>query len=202
MPENTNTHHTPLTLPAALGDILSPNGLLASTFDTMGWAEEAISQAQRRHPAAANSLYHAFTLTRPTHNLMNGKTVYLAHVNELLTRVVAGQDTRPGTAAEMASVLHDASLVTPLNTTGAGLYFRVWYRAFPDHKHVIGNDTEHYEALRGTAIDDLDTELRQKLTRPDRTLTGTICHGRHHGETVDCTYASPTHGTAHQPQLI
>lgn len=137
----------------------------------MAWAEDELSRATKRHPAEGDALYHAFRLLRPHHDLMATEFVYRSHCREILERVAHQEDTRPGTAAEVCCLCHDASQVAPLTTPAAGLYFRMWAVAFPDNPAHGGVDNlSHYEALEGPAIDDLETTARRKLTIPDRKL--------------------------------
>src|SRR5262245_21641613 len=114
---------------------------------------------------------------------MDTEFVYRAHAAELLDRIAVGADTRPATAAELCVVCSQASQRVPLHGAGAGLYFRLWQLAFP-HRPTTPNQTEqqvHYEKLFGSGIDDLEQELRCKVSDPNRRMTTITCAGRHHG---------------------
>lgn len=142
-----------------LGDHLSDT--LSGAFAQMDWAEDEIEKAQKLHPECSDALYHAFRLLSPSDILQQASAaefVYRSHYRELLGRVACGQDTRPGTDAEMACACAETSLIVPLNTAAAGLYIRVWQRAFPGHRNPFKDldDAGHYEAIAGSAIDDLD----------------------------------------------
>jgi hypothetical protein len=168
-----------------LGDPLSDT--LSDAFDQTDWAEDEIEQARKLHPECADALYHAFKLLAPTAILQQARPaefVYRSHYRELLERVASGQDTRPATDAEIACACCETSLAVPLNTAATGLYIRIWQRAFPGHRSTFKDldDAGHYEAIAGSAIDDLETETRRKLTVRDRTLDGEKCTGLHHGE--------------------
>lgn len=166
--------------------------LLSGLFEQMEWAEDEIQAAQRRHPAARDMLYHSFKLLCQPHELMKKEHVYRAHCRELLERVAAGQDTRPGTAAEICIACCEASQVAPLTSTAAGLYSRMWPLAFPDHDDAaFGQSRVHYEALKGRQIDELEQESRHKLAVADRRITEIDCGGMHHGERVNCTAQVP-----------
>jgi hypothetical protein len=179
----------PAEFAAALMDDLG----LAGIFERMDIAEEEITLAQKRHPDASDRLYHSFTLLIPTHERMEYEPVYRAHCRELLDRVAAGGDTRIGTAAEMCCTLYDVSLIAPLRSSAAGLYFRAWQSAgLPDFPELV-SASENHEALEGSRIDDHEAETRRKLTDPTRTLDKVECRGMHHGEHVTCTLApAPT----------
>ncbi|MDP4510309.1 hypothetical protein [Nonomuraea turcica] len=174
---------------ATLSDILKvTTSELDSALQQMGWAEEEIAAAAERHPAAADTLFHSWPLLKPTRVLISTEFVYRAHCRELLDRVTAGQDTRPGTAAEACCACCHASLIAPLTSYAAGLYLRTWAKAFPDQV-MFADMHKHHEELEGRSIDDLATGLRRKLTIEDRKLGTIECSGRHHGEPVQCRYA-------------
>jgi hypothetical protein len=164
---------------------------LSGLFDWMDWAEDEIEKAQERYPECADVLYHAFRLLAPSPILLLASPagfVYRSHCRELLVRVASGQDTRPATDAEIVCACCEASLVTPLNIAAAGLYIRMWTRAFPGHRNPFGkvDGAGHYEAIAGSRIDDFEAEMRRKLTDRRRTLKDEDCFGRHHGEPAPC----------------
>lgn len=173
----------------------SLGSLLSGAFEKIGWAEDEIRAAQRRHPHARDLLFHSFALLCQTHELMSKERVFRSHCRELLDRVAAGGDTRPGTTAEVIVSLSEASHLAPLTGTATGLYGRLWGQAFPGLANPWDEIGEHYEALRGPAISDLDAEARRKLADPDRRITEIDCMGKHHGEPVNCTAQVP--GTRH-----
>lgn len=57
--------------------------------------------------------------------------VYRIHVKELLDRSLAGEDTRPGTHAEILCALANASLKKPLANSGLHLMERCFEVCFP-----------------------------------------------------------------------
>lgn len=99
---------------------------VAGVFECMRVAELAILEAKRRQPDRACELDAAFILLRPTEPI-RGKApeVYRSHVVELLERVVAGDDTRPGTKAEALCALLGAATRAPLNAAGCLLADRL-----------------------------------------------------------------------------
>ncbi|MGI5185475.1 hypothetical protein ACQEVZ_55455 [Dactylosporangium sp. CA-152071] len=168
---------------------------LGGLFSAMDWAEDEIKRATRRHPDQADMLYHAFSLVQPRDigTGMGAEFVYRAHVRELLERIAAGADTRIPTAAELCLVCTQVSLQVPLHGALAGLYFRMWLRAFPDRPIASDQAAEqvHYERLHGTQIDEYEAMLRRKAADPNRLLADIDCAGRHHGKDVTCRYATP-----------
>lgn len=142
-------------------------------------AEDEITQAVRRHDgdvAAADRAWHAFILLQPTMDKMGlNELVYRAHCRELLDRAAAGGDLRPGTAVECCIALCEASTAVPLNTTGSGLYFRLWHAAgLPD----MGGEAQlpAYERLRAERMDDEEAALRRRLAQPRRQLDDPLEH--------------------------
>jgi len=145
---------------------------LGPIFQQMECAEDEIEQAQRRHPQLADLLWTTFRLMLPTQDLMRTEFVYRSHCRELLERVARGEDTRPGTSAELAiACCH----LAPLSTAGAGLYMRMWTKAFADQPPFPGADErlDHYEAIEGSVMDEHEAAMRRKLGQSWRTLSAT-----------------------------
>jgi hypothetical protein len=173
-PSTTRPSPRGRTEPAGLrldvGQLLADiRGTLASAFTAIDWAEQEITAARRRHPAAAGRIWHSFVLLRPTYDLMTTEAVFRAHCAELLARVAADADTRPGTAAECCIALCETSQLAPLTHAAVGLYARMWQTAgLPEvdlTDHLV-----HYETLEGALIDDHEQWLRGKLRQPWRQL--------------------------------
>lgn len=164
----------PLAVEILGADLVSE---MSSAFEAMEWAEDEIVQAQRRHPTAADRIWHSFKLLVPTHPLSSrAEVVYRAHCRELLERVAAGEDTRPGTAVECCAALSDTSAIAPLTTTGTGLYLRMWWRAGLPPVTGDPDTLDHYEAIRGSTMDDEERRMRAKLSQPDRQLPRVLEH--------------------------
>lgn len=176
---------------AALLD--STTGELAGAFERIGWGEDEIARAIRRHPGHRDVLWHAFKLLSPR-ELGTGiytEFVYRSHAAELLERVASAADTRPATAAELVVVCGEASHKAPMHSAGAGLYFRMWLKAFPNHPLTSEHAAQqvHYEKLFAASIDEMEAELRRKVADPDRRMGDKVCEGKHHGEPVECRFA-------------
>ncbi|GGO94112.1 hypothetical protein GCM10011584_34400 [Nocardioides phosphati] len=168
---------------------------LANIFERMGWAEDEIARAQKRHPDAADRIYHSFSLLAPRAeqgDRMGTEMIYRAHAREILDRVAAGEDTRPGTSVELVIGLLEVATRAPLNHEGFGLCARMWAAAgLPD----LGGMTDtlgHYEAISASRIDDGERKARHAARDDSRTLGAIECEGMHHGDTVACTYADQT----------
>jgi hypothetical protein len=81
---NGSKEHTPGSDVASL--VATVMSDLGDVFSSMGWADDEIEQASRRHPDQADALYHAFSLVRPRDigTGMAAEFVYRSHVRELL----------------------------------------------------------------------------------------------------------------------
>jgi hypothetical protein len=159
--------------------------------EAFGWiaiADAEVRRAQGRHPGQADLVYHAWPILIRPYWLPSVGFIYAGHIRELLDRVAAGQDTRPGTAAEIA-----AGLARILNLKFphalAGLYHRMWVAAFPDNLLYEGQDraAAWYEQDAGSEMDVHEAELRRRLRQPRRCLPDDItCDGGH----GDCRFAT------------
>ncbi len=119
---------------------------------------------------------------------MESERVYRSHCREILDRVAAGTDTRPGTAAEVCCAMLSISLLAPLTSAATGLYMRMWLTAgFPEFDEIT-ESSRHHEALEKSLIDDYERFARRKLAVAGRRHGDITCSGRHHGEAVDCAY--------------
>ena len=157
-------------------------------FSWVAIADAEVRLAQARHPGQADLVYHAWPLLARPYWLPDIPFVYAGYIRELLDRAAGGRDTRPGTAAEMALA---CSLVIDLKSAEAlaGLYHRMWVRAFPGHLAYEGQDKRAawYEQHGRCVIDVYEAELRRRLTQPRRRLPdGITCDGWH----GDCRFAA------------
>lgn len=141
---------------------------LAGPFSQILWAEEEVDTARKRHPESDTQIWDSFPLLPPTHRLMNNELVYRSHVRELLERVASGEDTRPGTWAEIVCVCCAVSLKIPMHGALSGLYFRAWDKAFPEQP--MDFDGGPHEALYASEIDDMERDVRRKLAVAERRI--------------------------------
>jgi len=152
---------------SALAEIAGGKAVAAivSIFSAIEVAEEEIAAFRRQHPEKDRELWNSFMALKITPPLREKSLrLYRAHCRELLERVVAGQDLRPGTNAEILAVLSNASLVAPLTHQAAVLAFRL-----ADELLGWREGVEYNEPWPGAA-DELAAVLRHKLTVPDRRL--------------------------------
>lgn len=160
----------------------------SEAFSWVAIADTEVRRAQEGHPDQADLVYHAWPLMERPYWLPTIPFVYAGYIRELLDRVAAGQDTLPGTAAEIAVA---CSLVLDLKFAHAlaGLYHRMWLAAFPGHLAYEGQAEAGawYERDAGSEIDVHEAELRRILRQPRRRLPDPItCDGGHGA----CRFAS------------
>lgn len=188
---------TPLTLDEICRQAEADTGELLRVIEI---AEEQIGAAQARHPERAALLHHAFPLLFPAVPEMTelAPFIYAGHCRELLERVAAGDDTRPGTAAEILMVMRHVSEAIPLHGPGYGFYLRMWHQACPDVPYPwpdpdgLRREVEHYERMEGNRIDPAERFARQKLTCKRRVIGTPGCDGQHHGRPVaGCPFTVP-----------
>ncbi|MDX6740449.1 hypothetical protein [Actinocorallia sp. A-T 12471] len=154
-----------------------------SVFSLMEIAEDEITAAQKRHGeqppvrdasgkvTRSGPIWNSFGLLRPTGPMADrAPFVYESHCRELLDRVARGQDTRLPTDAEMVLSLSETSQLAPLHGAAAGLYLRLFHRAFPDHAHDVSGEVTvaDYERMYGNRLDDQEAFLLRQLRQPWR----------------------------------
>jgi len=143
------------------------SNVVESAFRHMAIAEEEIARARGTDETDRDDpVWNAFTLLRATHDRMATEFVYRSHCRELLARVRDGEDTRPGTDAEIAVAIGDASMSVPLHGAVVGLQFRLFKRAFPEQYETLVADGEieadHYERMYGSELDEWERKLRHR----------------------------------------
>lgn len=141
-----------------IGEAVS--GRIGQTFRCMSIAEEEIKDAKRRWPRRARRLNAAFGILMPGDLVTAGDRLYRAHCQELLGRVMRGEDIVPGTDAECMFVLMRASLAAPPDGDHARAYGRLFAACFPDHADITkGLGRESYEGR----VDEIIAHLREKI---------------------------------------
>ncbi|MGF6884979.1 hypothetical protein ABIA39_003446 [Nocardia sp. GAS34] len=139
---------------------------------------QEIAAAITQYPQDAGVLIAAVDLLGPTHPLMRNKDLYRSHCREILARVVAGTDTRPGTAAEVCAVCSVTSLAAPFRAAAVGLYLRMWHMAGLAEIDGVTGDLDYYENSAGSRIDELEAMTRRRLAVATRRLPPSDRRGR------------------------
>lgn len=177
----------------------SPESLLAQAASEagaglvpVGWREDEIVTAIGRHPEAENDLWHSNRIVLPgiLSAAWGTEFVFRGHAREILERVAAGEDTRPGTAAECCIAMSAVSMAVPLHGAAAGFYLRMWRQAFPGHLAFDAELADHYEVAHGPGMDRHERYVRRRLRVPGRRLDPARieCDGEHRGKPVSCKY--------------
>jgi hypothetical protein len=146
--------------------------VVGTVFHDMSIAEEEIARARGTETTDRDDpVWNAFRLLLATHPVMRTEFVYRAHVRELLARVAAGEDTRPGTDAEILGGISEASQAMPLSRALVCLQARLFKRALPDKYELIADDLDldTYERTDGREADDWERKLRHKARQDWRT---------------------------------
>lgn len=153
-----------------LGEGIS--SLLDSTFAEIAIAEEEIAAVRGTDEVDRDDpVWGAFLLLQPTHELMRTEFVYRAHCREILRRVSDGEDTRPGTDAEMSCAISDASMRVPLHGAVVLVQARIFHRTFPEKFEQLGYDLDSNEKVHGAEADEWETTLRHKARQEWRKST-------------------------------
>lgn len=154
--------------------------VVETAFSMMEIAESEIEFAQFRHgekPVVRDEtgkvvgpkgrLWRSFRLLAPTGEMSDrAEFVYRAHCIQILDRVAAREDTREASDAEMMLALGQASMAAPLKASAAGLYLRLFARAFPAQATQIWGELDRsaqdYDRLYSSQIDEDEAWLRRK----------------------------------------
>lgn len=137
--------------------------------NTVFWTLSKTSDAAEAIEAASlppGLKQRAFMLLLPTEPLFfKADTLYRAHVEEILSRLARGEDTRPGTDAECLGFMSDLSLKAPLNVSGLATTMHLFNKLYPGTAVF-----EAPKAFYAGQIEESIAELRRKLARPDRRI--------------------------------
>lgn len=101
--------------------------------------------------------------------ILRGKcdVVQKAHFQELMDRVVAGADTRPGTRAECLCAMMGSALLAPLNTAGMVLTDWLFSQVMPGKDLGLSHVREQWNGQR----DDDYAVVQHKCAMPDRVVS-------------------------------
>lgn len=143
---------------------------VTSVFAELVAAEEVIVTAQKKYPDKADELAELFLVLMPP-KIFAGKhpRLYDAHCEELVERVVNGngdsKSLAAATKAEVAALLSQLSLASPLKTDYVVLYETLFTEIFGD---VIADKIFDYGPMRESykgACDEILNKIRSKYER-------------------------------------
>ena len=149
-----------------IGEVFGDNARrINNLFTCMEVAEEVIAEAQQTYPEKKEEIYDSFRFLKPSpllqlseyHNL----ELYRHHSQELIERIVHGDDIKRATTAEMVSVFCEVSLVTPLSHDYVVAYAKLFTAVFPAKAGEILPELPH-ESYPGRA-DEIIGRMRRKV---------------------------------------
>lgn len=151
-----------------MAPILGPE--MTSMFRLMALAEEEISAAVETAPLDETAIQSSFCLLCPRMTLFEGKNtnLYRHHCREIIARVVAGEDTRPGTKAEVLATLSSLSLISTIVDSAHRLMEDLMAEILPEFKQPTG--WEPHEAWPG-AVEETLAKCRAQTFDDKRTRT-------------------------------
>jgi hypothetical protein len=149
-----------------MAPLLGPD--VTGMFKLMGMAEEEIAYAIKMDPLNEIKIHDSFCLLCPRMVLFGGRhpDLYRHHVRELIARHVAGEDTRPGTKAEVLATLSKTSLMANLIPSAHLLMQNLMAEIFPSYEQPDG--WEPQEEIPGS-VDDALEKCRRQCFEPQRT---------------------------------
>lgn len=159
-------------IPEPIRELLGPIGpAIEDCFRRMSLAEAAIKRFCGRYPAHRPRLDKAFGILCWQIPVRVGDQIYIAHIEELLQRVVDRQSVSEATRAEALAFLHSASLRTPLAQQAAALYADLFQEVL--HTAALFEEDKYpTEPWRGASAELLE-RLRRDLRVADRTFPST-----------------------------
>lgn len=148
--------------------MMGPTGsAIGNAFRRMHIAEQEITKAKARWPRKRKQLHASFGILYTPLLRDHGDDLFRAHCRELLGRVMRGEDTAPGTDAEVLAMFSLTSLQAPLASEFAHAMSVVFHRVFPAAKReVFATGSEAWTGRTSEIIDD----ARKRLAR-DRSFT-------------------------------
>ena len=156
-------------LPKEMTDILPTE--IITIFKLMEIAEEEIQAAVETRPLESVTINRTFRLCCPKMVLFGSRhpDLYRSHVRELIERVVNGDDTRPGTKAEVLATLSQISFVSTLVDSAHTLMARLMKEVMPGYEPPTDDNWIAQEPWPG-AVDKELAGMRHKLVDPERLL--------------------------------
>ena len=154
-------------IPQQILEILGPVGTcLSDCFHRMTLAEDAIKRFCAKYPQHAQRLNRAFGILNwrlPDRPL---DAIYVAHLDELLQRVVDGHAVSEATRAEILVFLSSASLRSPMAQQAAAAFAQL-FQELLGAEAPFENDMYAAEPWRAASAE-IIADLRQRLSAEDR----------------------------------
>jgi len=147
----------------AIDDILHEiqNSHIGTVFRMMEIAEDVLDEFQAKYPEHRDVIHNSFSVLRPSRYLSSAPLkLYRIYAEELVQRIVDGDDLNLGTDAELLIAFKEMSLVAPLHAEAATAYARLFNKHFPGVVNAKG--VTDYEQYPGS-IEERYAEMRKKL---------------------------------------
>jgi hypothetical protein len=166
-------------LPVDALSLVFSRGEMEAILGVFGRIEVAEEEIERYMEKATDEktrqrIDDAFLGLQPTPVLKHSPAIdrlYRGYVRELLQRILDGEDTRPGTYAEIAVVMSEVSQVTPLSKEASTLYFRSIVECGLGHVvEEFASRHEMLESLYRHTTDEIEREVKRKLRQEGRVL--------------------------------
>lgn len=138
-------------------------------FKLMGVSEEEIDAAIKDYPEYREKIHDSFCLCCPRMELFATRSpeLYRHHVRELIARHLAGEDTRPGTKAEILAALSETSFASTLIESAHLLMERLTKEVFPEYEQPDGWEPQEPWPQ---ALEDTLAKCRLQLIDDQRTV--------------------------------
>jgi hypothetical protein len=145
-------------------------GQFKKVFEMMDVAEKAIAEKRKEYPDYDGKINNAFRFLMPSdifHRFSANDMLYRKHCEEIIDRILFSPKLlKYGTDAEVLATLSLASLVAPLDSDHANVYFLLFRKLFREQyerlKYTVGGNLVSYESYPGRAKE-ITTQLKKKL---------------------------------------
>ena len=163
---------TPLLENMTVDGFETTASIVSSIFDLMEVAEEVIAEFKKAHPNRADIIDRMFSIGIPGDLARYPVNLYRAHCRELCERLRDGEDTRPGTYAEICIAYCEASFAYPLNRNATAAYIQAFSYVMGEQvtQSIIEDNAHYREGDWKHAVNEQLTWLRKKLAKPERVV--------------------------------
>jgi hypothetical protein len=130
-------------------------------FARIETAEEEITRAMEMHPEHKDLLWKSFSRLSGEREVVDER-LYRYIYRELLERVLTGESFDLLTKPEMLTVLHKASLVSPMRRPASNLFERLFSELYREITPQVVEDLNiHFSESEVWEMDELEKDLKQ-----------------------------------------
>jgi len=110
-----------------------PSNNIVDAWRCIAIAEDKIKEFQQKYPKHKKELYNSFKSLCPN-NILDGKlNLYESHCDEILQRVIDGEDIDCATNAELCVIFSEMSLKSPINESYSRAYEYCFNKVFGEN---------------------------------------------------------------------